>query len=866
MRQRIAVAVLVAFGFGAARAAEGPGEAALLAALPVRSLGPANMGGRICDVAVVEAKPTTMYVATASGGLWKTVNHGTTWVSVFDQQSTASLGAVAVAPSNPDVVYVGTGEANARNSVSWGDGVYRSGDGGQSWRHCGLKETHHIGRIVVHPKDPNVAYVAALGHLWGPNRERGLYKTIDGGGSWRQVKFIDDETGFIDVALDPHQPDTLYAAAYHVRRGPFSGGNPAVQFGPGAGIYKTVDGGATWTRLARGLPDRPLGRCGLAVSRKNPRLVYAVIQTDKTDIRQTSGQPAQPGGDATTGGVFRSEDGGASWTKLNDLCPRPFYYGQVRIDPTDDRRVYVLGIALHLSTDGGRNFRKGTAAPHVHADHHALWIDPRDPAHLVLGNDGGVYFSYDGGAAWEHADNLPIGQYYAAGVDMRRPYRIYGGLQDNGSWGGPSATRGRDGITNADWSRILGADGFYCQPDPADLDTVYGEAQYGQPYRVDLRHGGIHDIRPRPGPGEPAYRFNWCSPILLSPHNSKVVYFGGNRVFRSLDRGERWEVFSPDLTRGPPGPSADQGHTLTALAESPLRPGLVYAGSDDGRVHVTRDGGATWLDVSDRVPGVPPERSVTRIECSRFAVGTAYLALDRHRNDDRAPYLFRTIDFGVSWQRLAVDLPAGGPVHVVREDLRNKDLLYAGTEFGLFVSLDGGVHWHRLRNGFPTVAVHDLVVHPRERELVVATHGRSLFVVDVLPLQEMTATVREAETYLCDPRPGQMVILRPTRGPSGARGFAAENPPTGAVIWYYLKSTVREPVRLTVTDLQGNPIADLTGTKEAGLHRVVWSLRRAARLGPKEAGGPPVQPGEYLVLLRAGERLHQKRLRVEAED
>jgi photosystem II stability/assembly factor-like uncharacterized protein len=842
-----------------------PTTAELLAAVPARALGPANMGGRICDVAVVESRPSTIYLATASGGLWKTINHGTTWVPVFDGQPVGSIGAVAVAPSQPEIVYVGTGEANARNSVTWGDGVYRSTDGGKSWKHCGLRETHHIGRIAVHPNNPEVAYVAALGHLWGPNPERGLYKTTDGGLHWRAVKFIDNETGFIDVIIDPKAPETVYAAAYRVQRGPFSGGNPAVQFGPGAGLYKSVDGGTTWQRLKQGLPDRPIGRSGLAVWRKDPRIVYAIIQTDQTDIRQTVGQAARPGSDAATGGVFRSEDGGATWTKLNDLCPRPFYYGQIRVEPTDANRVYVLGIALHLSTDGGRNFVKGTAAPRVHADHHALWIDPADSKHMVLGNDGGVYWSRDGGETWEHGDNLPLGQFYGIGVDTRQPYRIYGGLQDNGTWGGPSATRRREGVTNADWMRIMGADGFQCCVDPADPDTVYCEAQYGQLWRCDVRTGTGSDIRPRPGPGEPVYRFNWNSPIVVSPHNSRIVFFGGNHVFRSLDRGERWSVISPDLTRGEPGASSVQGHTLTALAESPMRPGLLYTGSDDGRVHVSRDGGARWADVSDRIPNVPAARWITRIECSRHVGETAYLALDRHRQDDRKPYLFKTTDAGASWQSIAGGLPSHGQVHVIREDTRNKDLLYVGTEFGLWATLDGGHSWSRLGQ-LPAVAVHDLALAIRDRELVAGTHGRGIFVLDVAPLRELTATVRESLAYLCDVRAARSFTMRPTRSPTGSRAFAGVNPTYGANVWYYLKSQLAEPAVLTVRDGTGRRVAEFIGAQEAGLHRLVWPLRRTEKRSPGPEDGVAVDAGDYSVSLTAGGRVQTQRFRVEDED
>jgi photosystem II stability/assembly factor-like uncharacterized protein len=847
---------------------------AFLDAFAVRPIGPANMGGRITALAVVETKPSTMYVASASGGLWKTVNQGITWAPVFDGQPVASLGDVAVAPSNPDVVWVGAGEANARNSVSWGDGVYKSTDAGKSWQNMGLRDSHHIGKIVIHPKNADVVYVAALGHLWGPSKERGLYVTRDGGKSWEQSKFLDEETGFIDLAMDPGNPDILYAAAYRVRRDAFSGGNPAVQTGPAAGLYKTADGGKTWQKLTRGLPDRPLGRCGLAVSRKDPRVLYAVVQTDRTTlVRETEwGQPARRSAQPDTGGVFRSADRGETWTKLNDLCPRPFYFSQVRVDPADEQRVLVLGVTLHLSTDGGRTFRRDTA-PTVHADHHALWINPANPEQLLLGTDGGLYISFDRGATWEHIRNLPIAQFYAIGLDSRKPYRVYGGLQDNGTWGGPTRTYSREGITPADWFRVYGADGFHVQPDPGDPDTVYAEGQYGNLLRINVRSGETVEIRPLPGRvsagPDPArlgvrpdlpFRFNWSAPILLSQHSPGVVYFGGNHVFRSTNRGDLWTALSPDLTRGRPGRSPDLGHTLTTLAQSPRRGGVLWAGSDDGTVHVSRDGGRTWADVSDRIPGVPPERWITRIECSPFAEGTAYLTLDRHRNDDRAPYVFKTEDYGQTWKSLAGNLPPGGPVHVIRADRLNRDLLFLGTEFGLFVSLDAGGTWQPFGKGLPAVAVHDLAIHPRDRELVVATHGRSLYVIDISPLQELTPALRAAGAHLFAVKPATLFRYRAARGFSPGKDYLAPNPEFGAGIWYLLKESPPVTPSLRVLDAEGNLVISLPARREPGLHRAQWALRRGTRMND-----PLVAPGEYRVQLKVGEQEWTQKVRLEAE-
>jgi photosystem II stability/assembly factor-like uncharacterized protein len=838
----------------------------MLDVLVARPLGPANMGGRIADLAVVENRPATLYVASASGGLWKTVNNGTTWTPLFDHEATVALGAVAVAPSNPDVVWVGTGEANARNSVSWGDGVYKSNDGGKTWKNMGLRDSAHVGRIVVHPRNPDVVYVAALGHLWGPNKERGLYKTSDGGRTWQPLKFLGDDAGFVDLVLDQGDPETLFAAGYHVRRGPFAGGNPADMCGPEAGLFKSSDGGRTWVRLTAGLPTRPFGRCGLAVCRKDSHVLYAVVQTDKTVLNRESewGQPAHAPGSVETGGVFRSEDRGESWTKVNDLCPRPFYFSQVRVDPNDARRVYVLGVSLHVSADGGRTFR-ADGAESAHADHHALWIDPNDSQHLVLGNDGGLYFSHDRGSTWEHLQNLPLAQFYAVAADLRRPYRVYGGLQDNGTWGGPSSNHNPDGITFADWTRVMGADGFHCQVDPADPDTVYAEAQYGGLTRVNVRTGETRTIVPKPADGGPAYRFNWNAPLLLSPHNPRTLYYGGNHLSRSIDRGDSWQEVSPDLTRGKPGPSADFGHTITAVAESPLRVGLLYAGTDDGRVHVSRNGGSAWTDLSERLPGLPPDGWITRLECSHFAEGTAYLTVDRHRRDDRAPYVFRTNDYGTTWKPLANNLPAEGPVLVLREDLRNHNLLFAGTEFGLFASFNGGTSWHALRAGLPTVAVHDLLVHPRDRDLILATHGRGLYVLDVAPLEELTAAVLEEEAHLFDVKPAGLFQYHGSHGLAGARVYAAPNPPFGVVLTYYLKEKPASAPRLTVSDSLGNTVAVLKASAAPGLYRVVWDLHATVGVGPVQLG-PLVAPGDYAARLQIGDRILSRKVHVEAED
>jgi photosystem II stability/assembly factor-like uncharacterized protein len=830
--------------------------------LAPRPLGPANMSGRITAIAVVESRPSTLYVAAASGGVWKTVNNGAAWTPIFDDQPVASIGDVAVAPSNPEVVWAGTGEANARNSVSRGDGVYKSIDGGKTWKNMGLRDSYHIARVVIHPKNPDIVFVAALGHVFGPNKTRGLYRTDDGGKSWRQVLFINEDVGFIDLAMDPGDPDTLYAAAYHVRRDGFAGGNPASQFSADAGLFKTADGGKTWNRMTKGLPNRPYGRCGLSVYRKDPRIVYAVVATDKTNLRNMPGQPSKTDDQPESGGTFRSNDRGETWTKVNDLCPRPFYFGQVRVDPNDDQRIYVAGVPLFASADAGKTFRNDAAAG-IHGDHHALWIDPADSDHLILGTDGGLYFSYDRAAHWEHLQNLPIDQFYAVGLDMRKPYRVYGGLQDNGSWGGPSRTRNADGVTVADWFRIFGADGFYCQPDPNDVDTVYCEGQYGMLRRVNVRLGGEVDITPQPPDKQtPAYRFNWNSPILLSPHNSQTIYYGGNFVFKSVNRGDRWETISPDVTRGKPGPSDDRGHTITTLAESPLKAGLLWTGTDDGRVLITRNGGLEWRDVSVRIPGSPTERSISRVECSPFAEGTALVAVDRHRYDDPAPYLYKTEDFGATWMALSDALPDRGHIHVVRTDARNRDLLFVGTEFGLFISIDAGASWTQVHKGLPPVAVHDLAVHPRDRELVIATHGRGLYVLDAAPLEQLSVRALAEPLHLFDVKAATKFQYRNGRGLDPNTNYVAPNPPYGTTVYYYLKDKVAGPVQIQIANAQGGVVAELTGGGEPGLHSVQWELQPTP-MGRSESMVPT---GEYAVRVKIGDQTAKSKARIDAEE
>ncbi len=861
----------------AAAAAEPPRYADALKNLQWRELGPAIMGGRIDDFAVLESNPSIVYVGAASGGVWRTTNAGTTWEPIFDNEGVSTIGDVAVAPSDLSLVWVGTGEPNNRQSSSWGNGVYKSTDGGKSWTNMGLKDSHHIGRIVIHPSNPEVVYVAALGRLWGPNKERGVYKTTDGGKTWTQALFVNEDTGVVDIAMDPQSSDTLYAAAYKRRRTAygFNGG------GPDGAIYKTTDGGATWRRLSKGLPyadGGDVGRIGLCIYRRNPNIVYAVIQHAK-------------------GGVFRSEDKGESWTRMSDTNPRPSYYSRIVVDPNNDLRIWVLGAPMYYSEDGGKTFVTSRVT-RIHGDYHALWINPANSNHMIAGTDGGIHWSYDGGRTWEFVNSLALGQFYEVGVDMRRPYWICGGLQDNNTWCGPSASLDPDGVTNADWFVIGGGDGFYAKFDPSDAGTVYAESQDGHLLRRDLRTNEARQIRPEPKEGEPRYRFQWNSPIVVSAHDPKTLYYGGNFLFKSTDRGENWTKLSGDLTAGvdrstlpilgkPPDKDTLSRHdgvqeypSITTISESPLTDAVLWVGTDDGNLQVTRDAGQTWKNVADRVPGVPKGTYISRVEASRYAEGAAYVTFDGHRSNDFNVYVVMTSNFGETWKPIASGLPANnGTVHVIREHPRNPNLLFVGTEYGAYVSFDRGTSWAPLKMNLPTVPVDDIAIHPRDNDLILGTHGRSIWLLDdITPLEQLDAKVLAADLHLFDIRPAVAWRLHRQKGSTGHKFFHAPNRPYGALISYYLKSKPDEKtkVKIAILDKDGKLVRELEGKKEAGVNRVNWDLRYSSPAEPTEEEreaaaegmgprGPRVEPGEYTVKVSVNGAEVSRTVRVEED-
>jgi photosystem II stability/assembly factor-like uncharacterized protein len=840
-------------------------DAKLLDTFVARNIGPANMSGRIVAITGVDSDPRVVYVAAASGGLWKSIDSGETWAPIFDNQTSVCIGDVAVAQSNPNVIWVGTGEHNARNSVAWGDGVYKSMDGGKTWQHMGLKDSHTIGRIAIHPTNPDIVYIAALGHLWGPNKERGIFKTTDGGKSWTVSKFIDDNTGFIDLKMDPAQPDILYAAAYCCRRDGFSGGNPKVFLGPDAGLYKTSDGGKSWAKMTNGLPDTQYGRCGIDIYRKDSNVVYAIVQTAKTKTgNETQGNAQNGMGGPDEGGIFRSDDKGKTWKFLNTLVPRPFYFGQIRVDPNDDQRIYVLGLGLHLSDDGGKEFHSGGKGG---GDDHALWINPKDSSHVWLGHDHGFSVSTDKAKSFQAIRAAAIGQFYGISIDMSKPYYVYGGLQDNGSWGGPSATHDAAGIRQSEWFRCGAGDGFHTQCDPTDPNIVYSESQWGGITRQNVAAKGKGGGKAG-GAGDPAgkfvspkslARYNWSTPMLLSPHNAKTLYYGGHVLLMSPDRGGSWKKISPNLTYGPDtlAKASDFGHTLFTIGESPKKKGILWTGADDGRIHVSKDGGGSWTDVSE-MAGMPKDRCISRVEPSHFDDGTCYVSITRYRNDDRKPYVFKTMDFGETWQNVTSNLPEDGSVHVVIESARNKNLLFCGTEFGLFATLDGGKSWQQMKAGLPTVAVHDLVIHPRDRDLVIGTHGRSIFVIDNIgQLEQLTPEVLSKPGHLFEVRAAAAFKAKTSSPAPKSNEFVGQNPPYGAIIRYHLKAAPAGPVSLIIQDNAGKQIMKLKAADGAGLHQAVWNLRTEQ--------GTMVHPGEYTAVLELANQKQVQKVRVEPE-
>ena len=865
--------------------------------LKLRSIGPAFTSGRVIGFAVDPNNASRYYVAAASGGVWKTINNGTTWTPVFDREGSYSIGAIALDPKNPLTVWVGTGENNSQRSVSYGNGVYRSEDGGKSWKNVGLKTSEHIGRIAIDPKDSNVVYVAAQGPLWGPGGDRGLFKTTDGGKTWKKILSISDNTGVTDVAVDPQNPDTVYAAAYQRRRHMWT----LINGGPESALYKSTDAGATWYKLKAGLPTVDVGRIGIAISPVDSNVVYATVEAaDKK------------------GGIFRSNDRGGSWERRNEFDATAMYYARVVADPKEVDRIYIMNVFLMVSDDGGRTLRRlGEKSKHV--DNHDIWIDPNDNDHYLVGCDGGVYESRDRGVNWEFKRNLPITQFYDVTTDNASPfYNVYGGAQDNFSVGGPTRTRTASGITNNDWFVTNGGDGFRSQVDPEDPNTIYAELQNGSLARFDKRTGERMGIQPQIGRGEEPLRWNWDSPFIVSPHSHTRLYFAADKLFRSDDRGDTWQLISGQLSRGldrdklpvmgkvwsidavAKNASTAFFGNASALAESPKKEGLIYVGTDDGLIQVTEDGGKNWRKI-ESVPGVADMAYVSRIVASNHDANTVYVAFENHQNADFKPYLLKSTDAGRTWTSIVGNLPKNQPVWAIAEDHVNPNLLFAGTEFGLYFSIDGGQKWIQLKGGLPTIQVRDLTIQKRENDLIVGTFGRGIYILDnYTPLRLLRPEMLKQDAELFPVKDALMYIQAQ---PLGLRGkafqgesfFTAENPPFGATFTYYLKEELKtrkakrqeaekeaakknpnaslpslsqlsaeeeeEPpaIIVTVTDSNGRVVRRLTGPVTAGMQRVNWDLRFPPSTLPpppnpdnedpfnEGPSGPLVMPGAYRV-------------------
>lgn len=832
-------------------------DASTFGAIEARAIGPAAMSGRVEAIDAVAKEPRIVYVGAASGGVWKSINSGTSFKPVFDKY-TQSIGAIAIDQNHPDTVWVGTGESDTRNSVSVGTGIYKTTDAGENWQLMGLEKSERISRIIVDPKNSDTVYVAVPGHLWDASEDRGLYKTTDGGKSWTRILYVNADTGCSDVVLDPQMPTIVYAVTWQFRRQPYfftSGGT-------GSGIQKSTDGGKTWKKLSTGLPEGELGRIALAIAPSRPSVLYANVEAKRTFL-------------------YRSDDMGETWQRLSNpynVQARPFYFSHLVVDPTDYNRVYKPGFSLSVSADGGNSFKD--LGDSVHSDEHAFWVNPLDPFQLLVGTDGGVYASYDRGNTWSIRRNLPLSQFYHVSVDMEVPYNVYGGLQDNGSWRGPSQSI--NGVENKDWLNIGFGDGFYSWPDPKDKNVIYSEFQGGQILRYHKSTGEVKSIKPYPTENQPKLRFNWNTPIELSEKNPAAIYVGSQFVHKSTDQGESWQTISPDLTTNNPewqkqeesggvtidNSSAENHCTVFTIGASALDENLIWAGTDDGNLQLTTDGGKSWINVIANVSGLPKNTWVSSVEPDRKNAGTAYVTFDGHQTGDMKPYVYKTTDYGKTWTSLASE-GLKSYAHVVREDLVNPDLLFVGTEFGLFLSVDGGKQWAQFTGNLPNVAVRDIVVHPRDSDLILATHGRGVYIVDdITPLRQINQQILESKVAFLNTAPAVLSFPRISQDFPGDDEFVGHNKPDAVYIVYYMKERhLFGDLKLEIYDSEGNLVSSIPGGKRKGINRVAWYMRmKAPRVAPSTqlTFGPPIGPtvpeGTYTVRLIKGEEKYETKI------
>lgn len=868
-RSRLAclVLALVFFpiaGFAGSLAAQtDPG---LLEALAARSIGPAGMSGRVAAVDVDLSNKNVIFVGASTGGVWRSSDGGLQWDPVFDDQPVLGIGSVVVVQQNPDVVWVGTGEGNPRNSVGVGAGIYKSLDGGDTWTLMGLEDSERIHRVIPHPTDQDVAFVGAMGPAWSDGEERGVYRTTDGGETWERVLYVDERTGVADLVMDPTNPDKLFAAMWEYRRRPwtFKSG------GPGSGLYVTLDGGDSWRRLGPedGLPEGELGRIGLAIAPSDPEVVYALVE-------------------ATRNVLLRSDDGGESFSLVSDeegINPRPFYYADLRVDPANENRIYRLAGSISVSEDGGRNFRTVVPSSIIHGDVHELWIDPADSRRMIMGNDGGIGITYDRGDAWRFVENLPLAQFYHINVDMAFPFNVYGGLQDNGSWYGPSRVWEDRGIMNAHWRRTGGGDGFASFTDFSDSRFGYSQSQQGSLMRFDKVTGERRRIQPV-HPGGEDLRFNWNAGLNVDPHDSTTIYLGSQFVHRSRDGGLSWEIISPDLTTDDPekqqqdlsggltldATGAENHTTILSIAPSPLEEGVIWVSTDDGNVQLTTDHGATWSEVGNRIPGVPEATYSPHVEPSKHDAATAYVVFDDHRRGNWTPYVYRTEDYGESWSSLATD-EIHGFVHAIEEDPLEANLLFVGTEFGMYVSLDRGASWMPFRHGLPAAPVRAMMVHPRDHDLAIGTHGRAAWILDdVRPLRELAGdpSIADSPVHLFTPPPAYQVAIAERIGyrSTGYAMFFGENRPFGALLTFWAApGTEKDRARVTVLDTDGEEVASFSRRIQEGMNRVGWNLRKDAPAGGgRFSRGSYVLPGNYTVRVTVGDAESEALLRVHAD-
>ena len=851
--------------------------------LTFRNIGPSVAGGRIHDIEVLPNDPATVFIASASGGIWKSTNKGTTWKPVFDDQAVSTFGDMAISLSNPDVIYAGSGEQQNRQSTSWGNGIYKSVNQGETWRSIGLEKTYHIARVIIHPENPNIVFVAALGNLWNSSKERGVYQTTNGGKNWKKVLYIDDMTGVVDMAMDKNNPNILYAATYQRMRKAwgFNGG------GPGSGIYKTTDGGKTWNELTGGLPPGDKGRIGLAASKTRSNIIYATIEH------------------ADSSGFYRSGNGGRTWKRVNKLNPRPMYYSHIFVDPNNDDIVYMLATEFYRTKDAGKTFYQMPTRPTydvgVHSDHHTLWINPNNSNHFFLAGDAGLHESWDGGVAYNRLNNIPIGQFYGIGADMEVPYNIYGGMQDNHSWMGPSATRHWLGILADDWKQVGFGDGMYQQPDP-ESSMLYNASQNGNIIRVDRKTGNMQGLKPFPSDSKEKYRFDWVTPLAISKHSSKKVFLGGNRLFISDNGGDSWErtedlssntnrdsltimgVLGADIKLSKNDGTSSYGEIIS-ISESPLWHRVIWVGTDDGNIQVSRDGGEKWEEVSGNITGIPAGSYVSRVLSSIRDRGSAYVTFDRHREGDWKPYVYRTEDYGKTWVPLTRGLPSGS-VNVIAEHPDNPDVLFLGTEHAVYLSVNAGSDWTKFKSNLPTTLYDDLLIHPREKDLVLGTHGRSFWVLDdTSPLAEWS-TVYNKPVHVFSVRAATLFHYWKDTSYRAQEEWAGENPPYGAIISYLVNSDV-DSVTITVKRRKNQIIRTYRQPVVKGsIQRLAWDLKypppssqqneskteglqkpKPEDILPKPAHpldpqGPSVSPGLYSVTIAAGNETSTQPIRV----